>query len=212
MFNKIVRGALGLMTVVLAAPATTPTTTTATSEDHKATVNEQDLACQIFGDNDFTHFNLTTLAKPNVESDYIKDGLEFKICERLPRTNYFARSLSMTKGVNRLTSEEYEPDDASAIMDDDGEPWGVVMSRTSDNACKSTKEGDVTVIEPYSFTLVVMCDKANTAVGGGVISQVDRSNECAPVVTMKHASGCNIWTAPWHIRWLHANPWIYAVV
>ena len=59
---------------------------------------------------DFTHFNLTTLAKPNQEADYIKDGVEFKICEHLPRTTYFARLLSLTVGVERLTSEEYEPE------------------------------------------------------------------------------------------------------
>ena len=153
---------------------------------------------------------MTTLAKPNPDSDYLKDGVEFKICDRLPKTNYFARVMDMTRGVERLTGEEYEPDDAQAVMDEDGNPWGVVITRQSDNACKSSKEGDVTVIEPYSFTLVVMCDKSNERVGGGVISQVDKSNPCAPVVTMKHASGCNIWTANWFVRWYHANPWIFA--
>ena len=45
MFNKIVKGALGLMTVVAAAPATTPAAAPAASDDHKATVSEHDLAC-----------------------------------------------------------------------------------------------------------------------------------------------------------------------
>lgn len=207
MFSKIIKAGLGFLTVVSAGPPAEHT-----AENHVTTESEYDLACQIYGDDDFTHFNLTTLAKTNPEADYLKDGVEFKICERLPKTNYFARVMDMTRGVERLTGEEYEPDDAQAVMDEDGNPWGVVITRQSDNACKSSKEGDVTVIEPYSFTLVVMCDKSNDRVGGGVISQVDKSNPCAPVVTMKHASGCNIWTANWFVRWYHANPWIFAAV
>ena len=95
------------MTVVMAGTAEEHA-----AEEHKTTESEHDLACQIFGDDDFTHFNLTTLAKPNQEADYIKDGVEFKICEHLPRTTYFARLLSLTVGVERLTGEDYEPDDA----------------------------------------------------------------------------------------------------
>ena len=95
------------MTVVIAGTAEEHA-----AEEHKITQSEHDQACQIYGDDDFTHFNLTTLAKPDAESDYLKDGVEFKICDHLPRTSYFARLLSLTVGVERLTGEEYEPDDA----------------------------------------------------------------------------------------------------
>lgn len=55
-------------------------------------------------------------------------------------------------------------------MDEEGNPWGVAITRTSDNACKSNRDGTTTVVEPFQFTLVVMCDKSNNAVGGGVIT------------------------------------------
>lgn len=91
-------------------------------------------------------------------------------------------------------------------MDDEGNPHGVVLTRTSHNVCKTEKQSDVTVVEPYSFSLVVMCDKSNDRVGDGTITEVDKTNPCAPVVTIKHASGCNIWTANEFVRWYHKNP------
>ena len=102
-----------------------------------------------------------------------------------------------------MTGPDYEPDDAQAIIDDDGNPQGVVLTRMSENACKSERQGDVTVIEPYSFTLVVMCDKTNDRAGEGSITHIDRANPCAPIVTMKHSSGCSEWTANWFVRWYH---------
>lgn len=57
-----------------------------------------------------------------------------------------------------------------------------------------------------------MCDKSVTAPGGGKIDSVDKSDPCAPVVTMSHASGCHTWTANWWVRWVHRNPILFAVL
>ena len=57
-----------------------------------------------------------------------------------------------------------------------------------------------------------MCDKAITAAGGGVIESVDKTDACAPVVTMKHAAGCHGWTANWWVRWVHRNPLLFAIL
>ena len=67
------------------------------------------------------------------------------------------------------------------------------------------------VQEMYGFTAVVICDEKNTAVGGGVIEKVDKTDECAPIVTLKHASGCPIYTANWFVRLIHNNPWPMAI-
>ena len=89
---------------------------------------------------------------------------------------------------------------------------GIAFTRGSSNICKTEKAGDKIVNEMYSFTLVNMCDATITAPGGGVITSVDKSNPCAIVVTMKHATGCPKYTANWWIRWNARNPWFVSVV
>merc|ERR1712151_33137 len=91
MMKTFLFGALTLQSISAAAANNTSTNTTAP----EVTVSDHDRACQIYGDGDFTHFNLTTLAKTG-DNDYLKDGIEFKVCDYLPRSTYFARSISMT--------------------------------------------------------------------------------------------------------------------
>ena len=128
MLRKLFKGAFGLITAVVAA---------ATDDDPVVTANEKDLACQLYGDDDFTHFNLTSLEKESKDSFYRWNGVEWKICEPLPRTNIFARYLDLLRGTESLTGQDYEPDDVQAIKDDDGNPWGVAITRQSENTCKS---------------------------------------------------------------------------
>ena len=195
------------------AASTPPAAAAKPAEEEKAApMSDQDQACQIFGDGDFTHFDLSTLAQANPDKDYLKDGVEFKICDHLPHTHYFARHIDPKKGVERITAADYEPDDVQVITDTGDNPRGVALTRFSDNICKSVKEGDTLTVEPWSFTLVVMCDKTITAKGGGVIDSVDKTDACSPVVTMKHASGCHTWTANWWVRWVHHNPVMFAIL
>ena len=49
----------------------------------------------------------------------------------------FARYLDLLRGTESLTGQDYEPDDVQAIKDDDGNPWGVAITRQSENTCKS---------------------------------------------------------------------------
>ena len=57
-----------------------------------------------------------------------------------------------------------------------------------------------------------MCDKTITAVGGGVIMAVDKSDPCSPVVQVKHAAGCPEFTGCAYSRWLADNPWFPALI
>ena len=63
----------------------------------------------------------------------------------------------------------------------------------------------------YGFTAMIICDSKNTAVGGGVIESVNKTDECAPIVTIKHASGCPNYTANAFVRLMHNNPWPMAI-
>ena len=67
MLKQLIFGAIAFFTTAEAAGAAAPPPPPATDADH-------DAACQIYGDDDFTHFNLTSIDKPGKES-YFKDGL-----------------------------------------------------------------------------------------------------------------------------------------
>ena len=63
-----------------------------------ATEADRYVACQIYGEDDFTHFNLTSLDKPG-KDNYHKDGVEWRYCDHLPGTRYFASVIyDLSKG------------------------------------------------------------------------------------------------------------------
>ena len=57
------------------------------------------------------------------------------------------------------------------------------MTRYSENACKTEKiDAETTEVTEYTFSTIIMCDETITAVGGGQIMLVDKSDKCSPVV------------------------------
>ena len=94
------------------------------------------------------------------------------------------------------------------VTDQYENPFGVALTRFSDNVCKSTTQtlrrlDDIVEEQMYSFTLEVICDATIKAQGGGVIMLVDKTDPCSIVVEMKHASGCPTYTASWFVILVH---------
>lgn len=81
------------------------------------------------------------------------------------------------------------------------------MTRYSEEVCKTVNDTNIF----YTFTTVVVCDRANTAVGGGNITRVNKTEECAPVAYVSHAAGCPKFTANEFVRSLQKYPWIPAI-
>jgi len=123
-------------------------------------------ACSVYVPNEFTMWDLSKLEKldgsPNDHGDYHAWGLEWNFCRYLDdgESSYFARKLSMTRGAERLTNDDYTPSETVSLKDEEGNYTGVSVTHSSNNFCKRNSFGeDVN----YSFTTVVMCDKEITA-------------------------------------------------
>ena len=65
---------------------------------------------------------------------------------------------------------------------------GIELTWDSNQECTSAQ----TESDFHSFTAKVLCDETNTKKGEAEILTVDRSDECNPIVSLKHASGCPI--------------------
>ena len=105
--------------MVLSVFAAKQTPVVKSPAEMKAEADEgQFLSCQLYGQDDFTHFNLTALGRSN-PLDYQKDGVEFKVCEYLERSDYYARVLSMKTGTTILTNSNYAPDHVQVVKDGD---------------------------------------------------------------------------------------------
>ena len=133
--------------------------------------------------------------------------MEFNFCAYLDHSTCFARLNSLTATPTCLTDESYLPASYEIISGDD-KTTGIQFTQDSDHVCKTASDG--TEIN-YSFTAQVMCDKDITGQGAAQIESVDFSNECKPVVTVKHAAGCHTFTANPVIKWLSNNPWVLAI-
>ena len=99
MSKHLLFGAITFLAVAsTVAAASDPPPPPATEADHY-------FACQIYGEDDFTHFNLTSLDKPGKDS-YHKDGVEWKFCDHLSGTRYFASIINdLQKGSQFATGE-----------------------------------------------------------------------------------------------------------
>ena len=192
MFNKLV---VGTMMVLSSAFA-------------NLTVREaRDNACQVYGGDDFTHFNLTTLDK-NGTGTYAKDQIEWRFCDHLPSSYYFAHKVDLRRGVIPLSTDSYEVDEVKVMNNNEGELTGVALTRYSEEVCKTNG----TTNTYYTFSTVVTCDRATTAVGGGIVTAMNKTNECAPVAYVKHAAGCPVFTANEFVRDVKKSPWVLALV
>ena len=68
--------------------------------------------------------------------------MEWRFCDHLPGSNYFAQIVDIRTGTNHITSEQYAPDEVQVIDDDEGNPAGIALTRYSDNNCASQTVGD----------------------------------------------------------------------
>ena len=105
-----------------------------------------------------------------------------------------------------LTGDTPVASSKSAITDSDDKTTGISVTWDSEEPCPS-EQGATT-----SFTAIVECDKLQSSAGEAIIKNVDRSDECNPVVTVSHSAGCPIQTASDMTIWLSDNPWVYAVL
>ena len=76
----------------------------------------QDLACQIYGGDDFTHFNITSIEKSGSDT-YSKEQITWRFCDHLPGSYYFATKIDLMTGTTPLTSDRYEPDEVEVLLD-----------------------------------------------------------------------------------------------
>ena len=63
---------------------------------------------------------------------------------------------------------------------------GIEVTWTSEQTCQTNE------VETNSFTAKVLCDTNITGQGEAEVLIIDNSNECNPIVTLKHDSGCPI--------------------
>ena len=185
--------------------------------DPLPTEQEQKDACVVFENENFVKWDLRPMMKTEAEdsghgADYHSTGLptliEFNFCRHLDETHYFASKLDMTRGVERLTGEDFQPDEHETVKDADGNRLGVKVTYKSENPCNEDTDGTDRF---YSFTSTILCDPENTAQGGAEwVSGSD--NGCNVSITMKHAAGCHAYTAPWWIRFMHSVPWAKAII
>ena len=82
---------------------------------------------------------------------------------------------------------------------------GVAVYRESEEVCSG--EGDEQ--KNYGVKHLVHCDADIT--GLPTIVSVDTSNECVPVIAVKHASGCHTVTASTAVKWVSDNPIVLGV-
>ena len=182
-----------------------------------STEQQQKDACVVFENEHFVKWDLRPMMKTEAEdashgADYHSTGLptliEFNFCRHLDETHYFASKLDMTRGVERLTGEDFQPDEHEAVKDEDGNRIGLQVTYKSANACNENTDGTRGF---YSFTSTILCDPENTVQGGAEwVSGSD--NGCNVSITMKHAAGCHSYTAPWWIRFTHSVPWVKAII
>ena len=111
-------------------------------------------------------------------------------------------------GVVHLTTDSYEPDMITVMKDSEGNPNGIALTRYSDATCTVNGVGSTL----YTFSVVVSCDKNNTAVGGGKIDRVNETEKCSPVAYVTHAAGCPVYTANEFVRLVQQYPWIPAII
>ena len=166
-------------------------------QDMPAEVGAQQ-ACRVFVPLEFTMWDLTKLEKIETEEDhgdYHATGLEWNFCRYLEGTYYFAQSITLESGVERLTDDTYKPSSVIPIKDEDDEYTGVTVTHSSDNVCKRDGDGNAT---NYSWTTHVMCDEDINGQGQAEIVSFDTTTDpCAPSATVKHKAGCHIYTASW---------------
>ena len=63
---------------------------------------------------------------------------------------------------------------------------GIEVTWTSEQTCQAND------VETNSFTAKVLCDTNIKGQGEAEVLIIDNSNECNPIVTLKHDSGCPI--------------------
>ena len=138
MFNKLVVSTMMVLSTAFA----------------NLTVREaRDNACQVFGGDDFTHFNLTALDK-NGTGIYAKDAIEWRFCDHLPSSTYFAHLVDLRRGVIPLSTDSYEVDEVKVLNNSLGIPSGVALTRYSEEVCKTNG----TTNTYYTFSTVITCD------------------------------------------------------
>ena len=125
------------------AQETEPETETLTQEEINAK-----LACNVFGADDFTEYDLRPLEKKD-GSIYKNLAFEWNFCSYLPGTEYFATQFELMEGVHILTSDNYIPDKVTVLKNEKGKPIGVGITRMEDGEhCEKTPGN----FEPYGFT------------------------------------------------------------
>ena len=108
-----------------------------------------------------------------------------------------------------LTDDTYIPTWSKVIKEKDDEGkmqiTGVTIYRESENVCKTEENEQVF----YGVKLVVKCDADIT--GLATIASVATDNECVPVISVKHASGCPTVTATTAVNWVASNPIVIGI-
>lgn len=102
-----------------------------------------------------------------------------------------------------LTSSDPTPESTTEV-EVDGDVKGVQVTWGSEEPCAAGGT--------YSFSAKVMCNKLTTGTSSDIIDHVDKTDECNPIVTINHESGCPISTGNELTQWLDNNPWFLAVV
>ena len=106
MFKKLYTSAIALASFTLAGNLET------TEEDRK-------VACVEYP-NEWLKFDLRPLEKD--DGKYVQEGIEWNLCDHLPRAHYFASILVQeSSGLHTqiLTDDDFIPDKTKTIMEDD---------------------------------------------------------------------------------------------